>query len=228
MKNDFIPSYRRLERRKGTFFRIGLVCSLFVTFAAFEYTTSSRKTIEKPIDTWDNVGEEMLPFVTSHHIITLPEKPVIETKKINPNLVPDIVPDDRDVLPKETDSVTTVVVPVTVKVEVDTLEPDFWLLPEVLPEFKGGENDLQDYLSRNTRYPDKARSANIEGTVYMSFVISEKGVPEQIECLRSPSDLLTNEALRVINNMPPWKPGKQGGKAVRVKMTLPFSFRLLK
>lgn len=94
---------------------------------------------------------------------------------------------------------------------------------EVMPEFKGGMDALIKYMGANIKYPKESKK---EGTVYVSFVVDEKGKITNAEITKSVVDVLDKEALRVVKNMPNWKPGKDKGKNVKVKMTLPISFKL--
>lgn len=95
-----------------------------------------------------------------------------------------------------------------------------------MPEFKGGMDALMKYMGDNVTYPEKAKEEKIEGKVFVSFVVNEKGKVTQIKIEKGASELLDKEALRVINKMPDWTPGKHEGKNVNVKMHLPINFKL--
>ena len=97
---------------------------------------------------------------------------------------------------------------------------------EVMPEFPGGQGALLDFLKTNLRYPESAIKDGIEGRVSCSFVVGKDGGISGAEVIRGVSPALDGEALRVINSMPVWSPGKQRGKAVNVKYTVPVTFRL--
>ena len=96
---------------------------------------------------------------------------------------------------------------------------------EVMPEFPGGQGALLKFLATNVRYPESAVKNGIEGRVSCSFVVGKDAISEA-EVIRGVSPELNEEALRVINSMPVWSPGKQRGKAVNVKYTVPVTFRL--
>ena len=85
---------------------------------------------------------------------------------------------------------------------------------------------LLNYFSRNLRYPAMARENNIQGKVILKFVVNENGEVSQPKVLRGVSAGCTEEALRVLKNMPKWKPGRHGGRNVKVYFTLPVSFKL--
>ncbi len=98
--------------------------------------------------------------------------------------------------------------------------------PDVLPQFPGGMNALMTYLSQNIKYPEACRKANIEGRVMVSFIVTRSGDISACKIVKSPDERLSEEALRVIQAMPSWIPGKVNGESVSTKMTLPVSFKL--
>ncbi|MEZ5045670.1 MAG: M56 family metallopeptidase [Chitinophagaceae bacterium] len=97
---------------------------------------------------------------------------------------------------------------------------------EQMPEFPGGENALMDYLVKNLNYPKYSKKKGIEGRVMVGFIISSEGEVKDVKILRSPDNgkELEAEAMRVIKNMPKWRPGYQNGKAVNVQYRLPILF----
>ncbi len=97
---------------------------------------------------------------------------------------------------------------------------------EVMPEFVGGEDAFRKYLLSNLRYPGVAREAEIQGRVFISFVIERDGSITEVQVVRSVHPLLDDEAVRVISAMPPWVPGMQQSETVRVRFTLPVTFQL--
>ncbi len=97
---------------------------------------------------------------------------------------------------------------------------------EVEPEFPGGTQELMKFIAMNLRYPSECVDKGIEGRVTLSFIVEKDGSVSNIEKLRSPDDLLSAEAIRVVSSMPKWVPGKQDGKEVRVRFVLPVTFRL--
>ena len=95
-----------------------------------------------------------------------------------------------------------------------------------MPEFPGGPGALYEFLARNLQYPEKARKNSIQGRVIASFVVEKDGSISNARVVKSVDSQLDAEALRVINSMPKWNPGRQDGEAVRVKYTVPVSFKL--
>ncbi|MBR3626471.1 MAG: M56 family metallopeptidase [Bacteroidaceae bacterium] len=107
------------------------------------------------------------------------------------------------------------------------LPPDsIYEIVEIMPVFTGGAAGMMKFLSDNIKYPAEAQEAGIEGRVFTRFVINEDGSVSDVEILRSVHPLLDAEAIRVVKAMPKWTPGKVGGKAVKVRYSLPLVFRL--
>jgi protein TonB len=97
---------------------------------------------------------------------------------------------------------------------------------EVQPEFPGGEEGLALFLQKNIKYPEVDKKKNIQGKVYLQFVVERDGSLSDFKIMRTPSKTITTETLRVFQLSPNWIPGKQNGKPVRVQFTLPINFSL--
>ncbi|CAG5071695.1 hypothetical protein DYBT9623_03686 [Dyadobacter sp. CECT 9623] len=97
---------------------------------------------------------------------------------------------------------------------------------EQQPEFPGGTTEMYKYLSKNIKYPSAASRANVSGRVFMSFVVNTDGSIQDVSVLKGLGFGCDEEAIRVVKAMPKWKPGKQSGRAVRVKYNLPINFQL--
>ncbi|ARS36654.1 energy transducer TonB [Pontibacter actiniarum] len=105
-------------------------------------------------------------------------------------------------------------------------EPKEYVYVEQMPEFRGGNEALAAFLSSKLRYPNAAQSNGVEGTVVVSFVVGTTGDISQVQVLKGLGYGTEEEAERVIRSMPDWKPGKQNGRAVPVRYTLPIRFSL--
>ena len=103
---------------------------------------------------------------------------------------------------------------------------EIFTIVEQDPQFPGGNDALYQYLGQNAHYPPQAKEQGLQGTVYLTFIIERDGSISNIRVLHSPSDLLSEEAVRLVKAMPKWKPGKQRGKNVRVQYNLPINFQL--
>ena len=97
---------------------------------------------------------------------------------------------------------------------------------EEMPEFPGGEQALRNFIGSNIKYPDYAVKKNLQGTVFITFVVKSDGTVGNAKVVRGVDASLDQEALRVVNLMPAWKPGKQKGQAVNVAYTIPVQFKL--
>ncbi len=104
--------------------------------------------------------------------------------------------------------------------------PDFYLQPEVYPQYENGLAGMAKYLQRNLKYPASAKRMGIEGTVFVSFIVNGDGSISNVEVIRGIHPDCDKEAARVISKMPGWTGGKQAGYPVRVKMVLPIKFTL--
>lgn len=112
-------------------------------------------------------------------------------------------------------------IPEIVANEEETLD-----FAEDMPEFPGGNQAMYKYLSENIKYPTMAMESGISGRVYVSFIVEKDGSISDVKVMRGIGGGCDKEAVRVVKNMPKWTPGKQKGKAVRVKFTLPINFKL--
>lgn len=97
---------------------------------------------------------------------------------------------------------------------------------EQMPEYPGGIKALLDYLCQNVKYPADAEKQKVEGRVIATFVVETDGTINNVEVVKPVFPSLDAEAIRVLQGMPKWTPGKQSGKEVRVKYTVPINFNL--
>ena len=110
--------------------------------------------------------------------------------------------------------------------EADTAKEEAFDVVEQMPEYPGGLPELMKYISMNVHYPEAAMKTGTQGRVVVQFIIEEDGTVSDARVVLRVSDELDAEALRVVNAMPKWTPGRQKGQPVRVKYTLPVTFRL--
>jgi Ca-activated chloride channel homolog len=113
-----------------------------------------------------------------------------------------------------------------IKVE-EVKEKEAFVVVETMPEFPGGPKALENYLKINLKYPEAAKNAGIKGTVFVTFVVERDGTLSDIRVLRGIGSGCDEEVIRLVKNMPKWKPGKQRGKAVKVRMNLPVEFTIV-
>ena len=97
---------------------------------------------------------------------------------------------------------------------------------EVQPDFPGGTQAMYKWMADNTQYPEEALDKDIQGKVYVQFVVETDGHIDHVTLLRGCNPLLNEEAVRVIGQMPAWQPGRMTSGAVPVKVIVPIDFKL--
>ena len=115
-----------------------------------------------------------------------------------------------------------------VKASVIKNEERVFDVVEEMPKFPGGDDALIKFLHESIKYPAEAEKAGKQGRVVVTFVVNKDGSVDNAKVVRSVDEKLDAEALRVVNAMPKWHPGKQRGQEVNVKFTLPVTFKLNK
>ncbi len=110
--------------------------------------------------------------------------------------------------------------------ERDSTKEIIFTYVEDQPEFPEGADAMMMYLKKSIRYPSDALEKKVQGIVYVNFVVSEIGEITKAKVIRGISESIDKEALRVVNEMPTWKPGTQNGKAVKVSFNVPINFKL--
>jgi protein TonB len=163
-----------------------------------------------------------------------PTDVVQQQKYVPPVVVDSIKPEDvkqlmtADQAQTEVKNTEVVEVQQQVKEEVQEAEaePEPFVVVEEMPLFPGGEKALLDYIAANTQYPEIAKENNIQGKVIVRFCVTPKGGVSQVSVLKGVDPELDKEAIRVVNTLPTFKPGKQGGKPVPVWYMVPIAFTL--
>jgi len=215
-----------LQKYKSIFFLIGMVLSLSVVLATINYE-SSTGTVDV-IDADAAVIEEDMAEITRQNE---PEPEKIENKA-QPTQVAEkflVVDDSEDLGDEEMDIDANVDESDAIVVDTDEEEDvdvKVFVIVEKMPEFPGGDLELRKYIAQNVKYPNIARENDIQGKVYVRFVVTEKGTVENVQIARGVDPLLDKEAIRVVESLPKWSPGEQGGKKVKVWYTVPINFQL--
>jgi len=215
-----------LEKQKGILFTFGLVISLGAVLVAFEWKTKPNAIIVPNISSNDVIEETYTPPATI-------EKKEIPKPKIEVEII-EIIGNNEIVLEPIEFSTSEIENPILdfeaylniLPEEKIEKEKNVFIIAEQMPEFPGGELALLKYLANSIQYPVIAMENGITGKIYVSFIINEKGGIEDVNLLRGIDEALNNEALRVVKSLPKWQPGRQGGKAVKVRYTLPIVFEM--
>ena len=202
--------------------------ALAVMFVALEWTQREVQDDSEIYGVNDvSLNEEMVP-ITLPEKKTVPPPPAAVTQADILEIVDDDAEVEEDIMASTEDQVEWVDLDEIdyVEVEPEPEEEEIFMVVEDAPEFPGGTQALLDYLRKNIKYPPICRENGIQGRVLVSFVVNKDGAIVEPQVVKSVNKQLDQEALRVISTMPNWKPGKQRGKPVRVKYTVPVNFRL--
>ena len=220
-KNDKV----NIERQKGGFFLLGMVVSISLSLIAFE---------------WNSTGPDYSDLNTMLGEFE-PEPDIVNTfrkKKLKP---PPPVVGEKFVLVENTKEILKEFNPGSLETkETEPIEfhlagqdvqgydePDFFIIVEDMPQFQGAGMDIfHKFILNQIVYPVLPQENGIGGTVILSFIIDEKGKLGNIVILRKAHPDLDKEAIRVLSSSPDWIPGKQRGKPVKVRFTIPIKFSL--
>lgn len=216
-----------LEDKKIIYVLMGFVFVLSVCYVAFEWT--EKEVTKYEVQDTDFLFEEEVEIQQTQQQETTPPPPPPAVQEVEVlNVVEDDVETETIEINAEDDKETEVVIAPPVEAPVEEEEEEVvFVVVETMPEFPGGQQALLKYLSENVKYPVIAQENGIQGRVICQFVVNKDGAIVDVEVVRSGGDpSLDKEAMRVIKSMPKWNPGKQRGKAVRVKYTIPVNFRL--
>lgn len=217
---------------EGINLSLGFILAMSAVFIAFEWESSeSAFYVDEPtVMVLAYVAEDLpITYHEKKQLQTPPPKkaPIYDLEKILEEVQPDVhtkveLTDEADVAPKQED-IVIINIPNGIK-EVDESMPVYGA--EVMPAFPGGVRALQHYLRKHLKYPHLAQEYDIQGTVYVRFVVSKTGEVENVEIYRGVDASLDKEAIRVVESMPKWKPGSQRGRSVSVYFVLPIKFLL--
>ena len=217
-----------LEGKKTSNLLIGAIMTLSVLFIGFEWSERDKKvTTDTGLETVV-FEEEIIPITEQEQPKQAPPPP--EAPKVEEVL--EIMDNDSDVeestIQASDDTQAAVEVKYTpVEVEEEEVEEQqIFQVVEEMPEFPGGMGECMKFLGKNIKYPTISQENGVQGRVIVQFVVNRDGSIVDPVVVRGVDPYLDKEALRVISTMPKWKPGKQRGKAVRVKYTVPVMFRL--
>jgi protein TonB len=218
-----------LESRKGIFFQLGLIFAMAVILVAFEWKSYDALDINTMGDQRAINEVEELATITQQN--TPPPPPPPPAPSMVLNIVENTAEIDDDIsIDAEADENTQVEeykAPVMKQVDEEVVEEqEIFMVVENAPAFPGGDVARMKFLQDNIKYPQMARESGIQGTVYVTFVVERNGNVTDVKILRGIGGGCDEEAVRVVQNMPKWEPGKQRGKPVRVQFNMPIKFTL--
>lgn len=221
-----------LERTKGLGLLMGFVVGLAVLFAGFEWSERDVKVVSADEGVQDIIAEEEVEITRQDNTPPPPPPPAAPVVTDILNVVDDDIElDQQDIVSSEDNAAEaqtqTYVAPAAVQEEEEEeAAQQIFTVVEKQPEYPGGTAELFKYLSKAIKYPVIAQENGIQGRVVCSFVVNRDGSIVDIQVMRGVDPSLDKEAVRVISEMPKWKPGEQRGKPVRVRFILPVQFRL--
>ncbi len=216
-----------LEPKKVIFTQIGLVVALSLVLIAFEWTTTDVAVSSMQMAEDVAAEEEIIPITRQEEVKPPPPPPPPKVSDVL-NIVDDDVELDDELVLMDTESNENITVDykaVEVQEEEEADAPVFFIVEE-MPVFPGGEEALRKYIAQSVKYPAIAQENGIQGRVFVAFVVNTKGEVTDVKIARGVDPNLDKEAIRVVNSMPKWSPGKQRGKAVKVSYTVPINFVL--
>ena len=220
-------SKANLDNKKLTFTLIGLVVALFIVWRVFEYRSYDKQTVDAFQRQVEVIEEEMVEITKQEQ-----PKPPVQAPKPQVTKI-QVVENDAEVedieLNAEVDQDEIIEEYVYEAPEIDEediQEEEIFLSVEENPEFPGGPAKLLEYVQKNLKYPMMARESDIQGRVFVNFVVEKDGSISNVKVLRGIGGGCDEEAVRVVQSLPKFKPGKQRGNPVRVSYTLPIVFKL--
>lgn len=219
-----------LEKGKTLSILMGAVVALAILFVGFEWGTRDIQIVSASDGVADIIAEEEIEITRPENTPPPPPPPPAPVVTEVLNVVEDDVELDQQEIASSEDSQNAVqqetfVAPAVVEEEEESAQQIFTVVEE-MPKFPGGDSELLKFIAKSIKYPVIAQENGIQGRVICSFVVNRDGTVVDAEVLRGVDPSLDKEALRVISTMPKWTPGKQRGKPVRVKYTVPITFRL--
>jgi protein TonB len=238
-RNKEYGAYELRKKYSKTVAIATLIGILILTTAiVVPYIQASRKALQKARDAKEviaemanNLNQEAPPPPPPPPPPPMEQQAVV--KYVAPVVVDSIKPEDQTIGITDEQVETTVnkeVVEVVEQVQEEVQEEakeEIFIIVEEMPEFlDGGEAGLRAWIAKSIEYPVIAQENGIQGKVYVTFVVDKDGSISEAKVIRGVDPSLDKEALRVVNALPKWKPGKQRGKPVRVSYTVPISFVL--
>ena len=220
-----------LEGGIGMSILMGMIVGLAVLFVGFEWGSKDVQVVTADEGVADIIAEEEIEITRPENTPPPPPPPPAPAVTEVLHVVEDDVElEQQEIISSEDDASAaqqeTFVAPVVEEEEEEESAQQIFTVVEKQPEFPGGTAELFKYLSKAIKYPVIAQENGIQGRVVCSFVVNRDGSIVDIQVMRGVDPSLDKEAIRVISEMPKWKPGEQRGKPVRVRFILPVQFRL--
>ena len=216
-----------LEKGKSRWLFMSLIVTLSFMFVSFEWTERNVTYTISDLVSDPDFFEELVPVTYNQDKPLLPPPPPVAVNPDELNIVDDNSTEIEGDIAASDPTDAPVIIPIPVEVPEEVVDENVeFVVVEEMPVFRNGNADLMRYLSENIKYPTVSAEQGVQGRVVVQFVVGVHGEILNPVVVKSVDPYLDKEAIRVISSMPKWKPGKQRGKAVRVKYTVPVVFRL--
>ena len=216
-----------LENRKITYILVGLTAILAALFVAFEWTTQDVVKHEEVGAAEFLIEEDIIPPSVQAPPPPPPPPPAPAVEEILNIVEDDVEIEEVEIESSEDDQTQAVeIIEMPPPEEEEEVTNEIFTVVEDMPEFPGGQVALLKFIGKSVKYPVIAQENGIQGRVIVTFTVEKDGSVADAKIVRGVDPSLDKEALRVINSMPKWKAGMQRGKPVRVKYTIPVTFRL--
>ena len=211
-----------LSNKRISLLFVGLLTSLGMTLSSFEYQSCEKhREIDLSTDNIILMDEQVLEMK-----IVQPEKPIVPPPVITQIKTVDNKTKINENIIFKTDNTDTIIIITDIKPKEKPIIETIFDVVEENAEFEGGIQKMYDYIGKNIKYPSMARETNVQGKIYVQFVVFKDGSLGNIKVLRGIGSGCDEEAIRVIEGMPKWKPGKQRNIPVSSKFVLPIVFKL--
>jgi protein TonB len=232
-----------IDKQRGLFFSIGFVVALSLLLLAFEWRSFKDIIVETFNITVNNGPVEEIAAIIIPNSAPLPPPPppdVVEIMEIVEN--DKVIENEMEVQSVEAPDAIQVATSSGVSTDTgpeEVVDDQVFMIVEEMPRFAGCESikdedkatecfqrEIGKFLSKNIQYPQRAKEANVEGIVYVSFTVDGSGKVKDVKTLRGIGFGCDEEAVRVVSKLPQFTPGKQRGRAVSVGYNLPINFKL--
>ena len=213
-----------LQNKRWLFLGIGSVLSLVSVIGAFEYT-SGNNSIEELAGNQTQIFEEVIEIPPTDQPPPPPPKPIQQpqiTEVPDEEEIEEEIEVDLDMEVQEEEEIEEVVYEEEEEEEVE----EIFTIVEQQADYPGGIAKFYKFVGKKMKYPSTARRMNVQGKVYVQFVVDTDGSITDVKAMKGIGSGCDEEAVRVVKSSPKWNPGKQRGRAVKVRRIIPIVFKL--
>ena len=221
-----------LETKRKLFLQLGFIIAIALMITAFEWSTDESSTQILVNNSITEVEDDIQNTYRKEEKIERPIPKIKLTDIIN-MVTNDVIIDDKLDFTSEDDQDSKMDMKFNLDDEGTIDDTPFAIVqdmpifrPEINKTEEKGKLDLFRYVSKQVKYPVMAIEANLQGKVYVDFVVNKNGEVTNVKIARGVDPILDKEAIRVVKNLPRFRPGKQRGRNVNVKYNVVINFKL--